>query len=201
MMRGSKLLKKQRGQTLIEAVVALAIALLLITSVLTLVNRSNARATNARQSTQASKLAQEGMEIVRNIRDVDADRAVRVGKPACTSPPNYCEWRELYTDNQENDLQTHLEFGCIPNQWCLLAGAPSAGDNEAALIDGVFTRLVVIDDDKDIDTDNNGSPDAICADPNFGFSDTKRITVTVTWESPIGSQERKVVSCLTNWQR
>ena len=197
MMRDSlKIFQSQKGQTLIEAVVAMAIALVLISSVLTLVNRSNARATNARQATQASKLAQEGMEIVRNIRDVNEDGAVRVGRPGCINPP-FCSWSDLYTDNQVDPTSACLSFDAVASQWRLL---PTGNVNCEPILLSIFTREVLFADDVAIDTDDNGTADAICANTNFDESDTKRITVTVTWQSPVGSQERNVISCLTSWQ-
>ena len=189
MMRDNlKIFRFQKGQTLIEAVIALAIALVLISSVLTLVNRSNARATNARQATQASKLAQEGLEIVRNIRDVNADEAVRVGNPGCT-PPGFCSWSDLYTDTQ-NTLNAYLQSptDCgVAESWCLVSAV------EPVLL-GVFSREVEISDD-------DLSSGDICSDLDLDESQTKRITVTVSWQSPVGLQERNVISCLTNWQR
>lgn len=193
MMRDSlRNIQSKKGQTLIEAVVALAIALLLITSVLTLVNRSNARATNARQSTQASKLAQEGMEIVRNIRDVDAEDAVRVGAGGCGSPPKYCKWSDLYTATQNTAtayLQEPSDCG-ISESWCLVGVQPAS---EQTVID-IFSRSVEISDD----TLPSGD---ICSDLGLTETQTKRVTVAVTWQSPLGAQERTVISCLTNWQR
>src|SRR4030042_5414136 len=87
---------KAKGQTMIEAVVAIGVALVLITSVVALINASNRRTTLTRQANQASKLAQEGMEIVRNIRDRKG-LTVRVGSKAgvaCTTAVP-CSWDEL----------------------------------------------------------------------------------------------------------
>lgn len=57
----------EKGQTLIEVVITLGIALIIITSILVLVNASNRRATIARQATQASKLAQDTVTVTRLI--------------------------------------------------------------------------------------------------------------------------------------
>ena len=173
--------KNNKGQTLIEAVVTIGVALVIITSVVALVNASNRRATYARQATQASKLAQEGMEIVRHIRDVDGDGLVRVGtsdtNPICPVNP-FCAWSDLYTEAQET-LPSHLEFDCDDggpedDQWCLIDGAPAVGTTEATLLD-IFIRTVEISDDPitplgPICATSSGGPD-------LTLNDIKRIRI------------------------
>ena len=184
--------KKNKGQTLIEAVVTLAIALVIIASVVTLANSSNRRANQARQATQASKLAQEGMEIIRNIRDVNSDEAVRVESSALCSTASPCSWNNLY-DNLQGDLSAFLQRpgDCgITESWCVVGTQP-AGEN--TLLD-VFSRSIVI---SDTDLVPGGE---ICTESpsNLDFEDVKRIRVTVSWQSPIGAQEREVISCIAN---
>ncbi len=182
--------KNDKGQTLIEVVITLGIALIIITSIMVLVNASNRRATIARQSTQASKLAQEGMEIVRNIRDVDNDQAVQEGLTCTAASP--CSWSDLYGD-PVNTFSARLEKpstgDCsISESWCLVSGI------ETVL--NIFTRTVQISDD------NISGESVICADSPTPLEseNIKRVTVNVSWESPIGDQEREVVSCLSNWR-
>ena len=154
------------------------------------VKRRKAGATNARQSTQASKLAQEGLEIVRNIRDVNADSAVRVGNPACITTP--CQWSDLYTAKQFTLSNVYLGVSSSPlcpiaESWCLIS-------TPEPILLGVFSRTVEISDDP-LPASTN-----ICSDLNLNEFQTKRVTVAVTWQSPLGTQERKVTSCLTDWQ-
>lgn len=202
------LYKKNKGQTLIEAIVTLGIALVIITSVVVLINASNRRANQARQATQASKLAQEGMEIVRNIRDVNGDELVRVGvstaDPDCANA-GYCKWSDLYTELQGSIL-AYLEYNCEGNDhWCLFDPpvpdlVPPSTSEEFDLL-GIFTRLIKIEDDE-IDIDGDSTVDAICAKPDTGssldYTNIKRVTVTVQWQSPIGAQEREVTSCIAD---
>ena len=190
MMRDNlKIFQSQKGQTLIEAVIAMAIALVLISSVLTLVNRSNSRATNARQSTQASKLAQEGLEIVRHIRDNDYDGSLTGFGAVCGGSTR---WSDLY-DCTVGDLSAGLDpclitvSGIPTTTWCLVLNTAETITLDSA----TFTRNAQIVD--------NLSP--ICSDlSGVTSADTKRVIVTVTWQSPVGLQERNVISCLTNWQ-
>lgn len=186
-------LQEQKGQTLIEAIVTIAIAFVIIGSIVALVNASNRRATLARQATQASKLAQEGMEIVRNIRDVGNNQAVQVG---CLPGPT-CSWSDLY-ENPVNTFSGRLQkpntgdCAGITDSWCLVSGM------ETVLT--MFTRTVEVSDDL-IEV---GVHDYICANPDtvdpLESENIKRVTVTVSWNSPIGAQSRTAVSCLSNWR-
>lgn len=186
--------KKNKGQTLIEAVVTLGIALVIIASVVTLVNSSNRRANQARQATQASKLAQEGMEIIRNIRDVNSDKAVQVDLTGLCSSASTCSWNNLY-DNPQGDLSAFLQSpgDCgITESWCIVDAQPVEEDT---LLE-VFSRSIVISD-----TDLVPGPGGeICTQSpsNLDFEDVKRISVTVSWNSPIGAQEREVISCIAD---
>ncbi len=199
--------KTQKGQSLIEAVVTLAVALVIISSVVTLVNASNRRSNISRQATQASKLAQQGMEIVRNIRDVSHQETVRVGQNAagfCDAAP-FCGWSELYEAKQGTDVEAHLESSCVGSHWCLLAGAPGAAHSEANLLNGMFTRIVIIDDDDDLFIDTSDPPDGpdtwvVCSSSGLGWERTKRVTVTVEWDSPTGRSSRTVISCFSSWR-
>jgi len=185
--------KSNRGQSIIEVVVAIGIAVVIIGSLVTLANAGSRRATLARQANQASSLAQEGMEIVRNIRDSDALGAVRVGLKSgilCSSlGPTFCNWSDLYTSRQTSVI-AYLS-SCVEN--CLISTAEPA-------IQGVFNREVTIED--------GAAGVASCppdllnpGNPILDWQSSKKVTVRVTWNSPIGSQERKVVSCLTNWKK
>jgi Tfp pilus assembly protein PilV len=194
----------QSGQTLLEAVVTLAVALVIIGSVVTLVNSSNRRSNISRQATQASKLAQEGMEIVRNIRDVNDPHAVQVGSKAGPSPCNSgdpCSWSELYEVSQADPTNACLSYNGAAQQWRLLP-AGNAACESIPIAGGAFSREISFADNIAIDTDDppDGIADAICADSAFTEADTKRITVRVSWDSPTGPNARTVVSCLTDWR-
>ena len=191
-----KILFRDKGQTLIEAIVTIGVALVIIASIVSLVNASNRRSTNARQATQASKLAQEGLEIVRNIRDVNAAGVVRVGdnaSGACTAA-DPCSWSELYDADQTDPVEACLSFAS-PSWYLRPTGNPSC-ETTAADLFGVFSREVIIEDDL-IDTNGDGTPDAICSGLQLPLGQIKRVTVYVTWNSPVGAQERNAVTCLT----
>lgn len=64
--------QRARGFTIIESMVAISILFLAITGPIALMNESIQSARLARDRVQATYLAQEGVELVRNIRDNDA---------------------------------------------------------------------------------------------------------------------------------
>lgn len=187
-----------RGQTMIEVVITLGIALIIITSIMVLVNASNRRVTIARQATQGSKLAQEGMEIVRNIRDGDQNtvkvgtKDTSLGTVSC-STGSFCIWNDLYTDTQ-GTLNACLYLPSGASEWNLIQNVVGGDCANEQGIEGIFDREIEISDDA------VGSPAYICSDANLGYSEVKRVSVKVSWESPIGNQKREVVSCLSNWR-
>lgn len=194
--------KSEKGQTLIEAVVTLGVALVIIGSIVALANASNRRATLARQSTQASKLAEEGMEIIRNIRDVNYEEAVFVGGTCSDLDP--CSWSDLYGEeigvfSPVNAKLLEVDTGDCGNDesWCLGVQDPGDPADDEILL-GFYHRSVEVSDQSTVPGGD------ICATPDSGdsldFTDIKRITVTVTWRSPIGNQKRTVVSCLSKWE-
>lgn len=61
----------QKGQTLIELLIALSIAVILITIVTSTVVSSLSNAQSSKSRSTASKYSQEGMETIRRIRDSD----------------------------------------------------------------------------------------------------------------------------------
>jgi len=188
-------LLKQKGQSLLEAIVTLAIALAIVTSIVSLANKTNARSTNARQATQASKLAQEGLEIIRNIRDVDAV-AVFITTITCTTG---CSWHDLYTRNMGDPTPGQLQGppplgGCAVG-WCLR----NANATENSLL-GIFSRRVELYDDLGVDSDGDGINDSICSSSHLGANQTKRVEVVVEWDSPFGTQQRTASTCITNWR-
>jgi len=193
----------QNGQTLLEVVVTIGVAMVIIGSLIALMNASNRRSTLARQATQASKLAQEGMEIVRNTRDVNAETpgAVRTGDATnfdtgdlCNTVPNFCSFDDLYSGGQDT-FTVFLLDGADPScgvaSWCLVQTQPASEQN----LLGIFDRSVTISDE-DIP-----SLSRICSDLDLPDTRTKRVVVSVTWDSPIGSQERNATTCLTRWRQ
>ncbi len=87
----------QKGQTLVEAVVVIGVVVLLVTGLIAGTTAALRSAQSGRTRTQAISLAQEGMEIVRGVRDsnwttfqayaglycVGSDHALALGVGSC----------------------------------------------------------------------------------------------------------------------
>lgn len=199
----SRLLDHQKGQTLIEAIIAIAIGTLIIAAILGLATRSNRNANFARSSTQASKLSQQGLEIIRNIETVNEANSIFGLIPGCV--PACVQWSELYgvdlgvpgdTGTYGDEFRLWQPGGsCTSSTWCL-EGSPATSetitnDNQN------FTRRVFI-----ADTSTTSVPVGVSnchtADNGFGYGDSKQVTVVVEWTDPVGAHEAVVTSCINN---
>ncbi len=83
--------KSQKGQTLIEVLAGLSLILIVVTALIGMGIVALKASTSARNRTVAAKLANEGMEIARSVRDqgslsdvVDFDDSVIVGSVTFT---------------------------------------------------------------------------------------------------------------------
>ena len=187
--------KNEKGQSLIELLVAIGLGMVIVGSLVSLGNANTRRATQSRQENQATKLAQEGAEIVRNIRDTNLAGSVRMGSTdtgPCASSP-YCTWDQLYNAYQDS-VPGQVSTSCIANQWCLRGGT------ETGLL-GIFSRNIIIED---FPTDTDGlpaTPNTICADavgiPPKEWWEMKRVITRVTWNTPTGTNTRQAVTCLS----
>lgn len=199
--------KNFRGQTLIEALVTLAVAVVIVTALVVLVIASNRRTTLSRQINQATKLAQEGIEIVRVLREND-ERTIKAGltlsggvSKFCSddtgSATDFCRWSDLYLVQQtpgadDSTPDDSLLFTCLGREgsnWVLReAGTESTpnGDCEAKLLNGLFERRMIIEDWED----------PVCTE-GLDYTTTKKLTVRIRWKSPTGQQERRATTCLT----
>lgn len=75
------LLRVRRGQSLIEAIIALAIALIVITGLVVLAVGAVRTATLSKNRSLAVQYAQEGIEALRSIRDRDFSELPASGGP------------------------------------------------------------------------------------------------------------------------
>ena len=75
--------RSQKGQTLVEAVVVVGVVVLLVTGLIAGTTASLRSAQSGRTRTQAVSYAQEGIEIVRGIRDQSWDTFQGYGGSYC----------------------------------------------------------------------------------------------------------------------
>lgn len=91
-------MKKQTGQTLIEAIIALATILLIITAISIVIVNSLHNSQFIKNQNEANKYAQEGMEFIRNLQRNDLATFVSLSPNQTNQVSMYC------IDNVNNAL-------------------------------------------------------------------------------------------------
>jgi prepilin-type N-terminal cleavage/methylation domain-containing protein len=180
--------KRVRGFTLLETMVAVTLLAVAIVAPMQLTTQSLATAYYARDEITAFYLAQEGLEVVRNIRDnnilVDSQGGATVnllnGIPINT--PFRVDTTVTYTpSNQPPTCSGDPGGNCIPLQtdgtlYNYSGGTPTQ-----------FTRSLVA---------CFVQPGGVC---NSTVSDEVKVTVTVSWQT--GSIQKRIVNISENLYR
>lgn len=163
-----------RGVSIIELLVVIMIIGVAVAVLLSFGTFSVRTASLLKQTTQASFLVQESVEALKNYRDNTG-------------------WTDDDASNKYDGLGViatgvalHLELsGDTPERWQLLLGKETQG---------IFTRDVRIDpverDGLDNIVESGGTLD----------SETKKATVTVSWEERGGTRQLETITYLTNWR-
>lgn len=164
-----------RGVSIIELLVVVFIVGLALTALLAFGSISLRAASVLQHTTQASFLAQDALEALKNYRDNTDWEADEPG----------IQYDGLGVVPTATPL--HLELsGDVPPRWQLLSGAETMGR---------FERAVVIDqvlrDGADNIVQSGGSLDP----------DTKEVTVTISWVERGDSRQVQAVSYITNWRQ
>jgi Tfp pilus assembly protein PilV len=164
----------QSGQSLLEVIIALGIAVAIIISFTNATINAVRSAQYAKNQNQATKLAQETIEIVRTIRDQDRD----IGSGDT--------WSELWTTNMSATQTNGYKGECysLDKQNFSLAKAASTSScdaNRDQVIDEIFFRKINISDDGSILT-------------------KKTIKVEIYWLDNKGTHSAEVSTILTKWQ-
>lgn len=98
----------QKGQTLLEVMLALSIAILIVSAiVVSIINALNNEQFGVSQN-QATQLAQEGVDLFRNLSQSDWVAFKNYGYPDTTTARVWCL-------PQANPTPTPLGSGCVPN--------------------------------------------------------------------------------------
>jgi len=111
----------ERGQTLIEALAALAITAIIVTAISVLVTSSLNNSQFSKNENLATKYAQEGMEIVRHVRDLsynqfrNYDGTYCLAKGATTLGASTSSCTTPNVDNYVRSAQIQQNPGCGPN--------------------------------------------------------------------------------------
>ncbi|MEX1113088.1 MAG: prepilin-type N-terminal cleavage/methylation domain-containing protein [Patescibacteria group bacterium] len=166
----------QRGFTLVEAVVAMTVFVIGVVALVQITLLAKSTSEEGRDTVQAVNYLQEGIEAVRSIRDHD--------------------WELVAGPAPGTDYRLHAQPGTAP-PWTLTEGSEAIGE---------YTRTVRFEDVHREDSDGSGTltaGDRICTGSNcgqFDDPDTRRTTVTVTWEQGNRTVTRSLYAYLTNWQ-
>lgn len=164
-----------RGISIIELFVGASILTVSLSALLGFLVFSLSTTSLIQQQTQAITLGQGALEALKNFRDGTA-------------------WDVDDPQNQYDGLGKaqmgvpyHLGVsGDVPARWQFLAGTETIG---------IFARSIVLENVQR-DVNSNIVPAGGIDDPN-----TRKITVTVSWQAKTKIQEVTMVSYLTNWRQ
>ncbi|MCH7604694.1 hypothetical protein IID24_01780 [Patescibacteria group bacterium] len=174
-LRQNALKRDVRGVSIIEILFVITIITVGLAGILALASLSLVSSSIAKQTIEAGALAQDTMEAVRNHRD---------GVPwNDDDPADEYDGLGFVSTGVAHPYHSELS-GDIPPRWKLVSGTETLNG---------FTRQIVFDDvRRDINDDivESGGVD----DP-----DTKKVTVTVSWQERDRARQVEIVTYLTNW--
>jgi Tfp pilus assembly protein PilV len=164
-------LSSQRGATLVESIVAIALAGIIITAIVGLVTSAVATSTLSKSRTTATRYSEEGVEVARKNRD---------------RTPWQSFWNTYGPSVCRSAAPCHIDSSLN-----IVSGA--------GLSISPFARTVVITD-VSAQTCGAGSGNYQGQQSN-SCVDRLKVTVSVTWIDKGRNQEVKLVSYLTTWNR
>ncbi len=180
-------MKKQRGspageagQTLLEILLAFSVAIMVMSAVIFGITTSLSNAQYTKNQNLANSYAQEGMTVVRKIRD-----------SGWTTFSSYSSNTTYCLGPNKTDLNKDSDKLSLPNTNCWAQSPVPAG--------GPFSREVVFD--------NNQSTNKCCSDNSSGCSTGTagtKATVRVSWSDnkcPVGTplcHSVEIITCFSN---
>lgn len=165
------MLNNQKGQSLIELLVVITIVVIVVGALVFAIIASIRNATFAKNQAQATKLAQEGIEKTRSVRDRDDSVSYLSA--------GVQDWNYLWTNTVSVVCGSTPCFmklkssGCVYDL-CQIIGTTST--KEDIYGDGKFRRVVTIEDG--------------------AVSTEKKVTSLVTWTDFSGSHESRLTTIL-----
>ncbi len=175
----------QKGQSLVEVVIALGIAVIIVIAFTNATIASVRNSQFSKNQNLATKFAQETLELVRAIRDQNSVGNVTDGTGSVNS------WGDLWGINLKNAASPgggYTGYCFTLNKSTLsMAKRASCSDNNGSgtiydeNIDGIFYRKINITDDG----------------TTLG---KKQVSVRVYWSDNRGQHNTDVTTYLTNWQ-
>lgn len=170
----------EKGQTLLEVTVAIGLAVVILGALTILTITSLRNSQFAQNQTNATKLAQEGLEEIRSMRDRNQDGSVCL----ISSGFNHYNWTELWGYSCGSNCTFRLQSSgfCSLNSGSFPAVASpylqSIPPGTAEVINNKFTRKITI--------------------ANYG-SNQKKVTSQVSWNDSSGQHQTTLVTILANY--
>lgn len=198
----SKINFSQTGQGILEVIVTIAIGTIMILALVILSVRSNRASDFSKANSQASSLATQGLEIIRNIRSSGGTVNYNPCGGALVLPST---WSNLYTvsDNLEDDTASicNQTYGMIANIPVSSPGIlyinnntdTTTSDFQVSFGGRTFTRAVYI-----ADTPTTALPVGAsnCNQSATDYQTLKQFTVVVSWTDSSGTHQSVQSACL-----
>lgn len=174
----------EKGQTLLELIVVISVAVIVVGALVFAIIASLRNAQFSKNQSQATKLAQEGIEKVRSIRDRDrnGDISTTITYPGSSPARNISKFSELYTVNISHNI-CNTPSGDGPCYFYFSTGGEliqGAAINTEAI--GNFHRQLLL---SDVST---GTP------PSYQVIKTE--TIVVSWTDFSGNHESRLTTIL-----
>jgi len=166
-----------KGQSLIEVLIAIAIAMIISVALINLVVSATKDAQHAKNIARASKIATEGVEFVRTVRDRQGWGDGTTGFSAYGNN----------TTSSCNPLLLGQCFNSVNTTSWILTGSGGTGET----VENIFTRSYVICHTHD--------PAAASCPTVTNNPCESVVNVLVRWEETSGIQEAKSTVKLTDW--
>lgn len=157
-----------KGQTLVEMIVVISVGVLVVGGLVFATISSLRNANFAKNQTQVTKLAQEGIERARSIRNQDG--AVSFSHGSGLNAQTTSKFSDLYG--------IQMSLTCNPCNFTINSTKTGLTYNTPPETLGNFTRKVTITDDTN-------------------FATEKNVTVIVSWTDPTGPHESRLTTILT----
>lgn len=167
----------EKGQTLIELIVVISVAAIVVGALVFAIIASLRNAQFSKNQSQATKLAQEGIEKVRSGRDrgETIGGSFTIGSAAIDSWQDSDLWSQQISQNCVPNC--YFKFGSSGFQY-LTAASDLPSGAEDPLSDGKFKRVVIL------------------ADNSITHGSQKTVTVIVRWTDFSGNHESRLTTIL-----
>lgn len=114
-----RILRNQRGETIVEVLIAIAVIASILGTSYAIVNRNSSSYQQANERTQAVKLAEQQLELVRNLTSTER-KAVKVSDTFCikVTTIEYDESNCMYESNRYKVVATRtLDTFSVTTSW------------------------------------------------------------------------------------